>query len=400
MESPHYAQFVTQINQRIPLIMTTPLPVLKGLSDLYPLLIIIDNILSTLLWTTDDSPLIFVNMMMVCLSIRYLFIPNNLIITETCVQHMLLDYLGLLCTSFLMCSTGYYLHTVIMETRNSEPPTVDDIVILLENVEHKLHVIKKEALNLFVINNYRVLFQWLTLATFIQVLIFKFHLLPYINDTKSYLIVAFITVSIFHTRTIQGLLQILWRLQYLRIVYFWWRGPHDKFYSIKNLAPLAYFNMIISNQSYITVKLTIQNTEELIKIETLRNRLIELYEQEENIPQMTEISTPSLTFNIMKICVKENQRKWQNGAWTEKTLSYERSNFTIVSPFGTVFNSDNPLNYETNVPPNWIKLDEMWNKSPWTYGDGNWQVIGSKDSTECFTRTRSWSFRIFQRKPK
>ncbi|SMN19577.1 similar to Saccharomyces cerevisiae YBR168W PEX32 Peroxisomal integral membrane protein, involved in negative regulation of peroxisome size [Maudiozyma saulgeensis] len=398
MESPQHASFVTHINQRIPLIMSTPLPVLKGLSDIYPLLIIIDNILSTLLWTTDDSGTIFVNMVMICLSIRYLIIPTKLNLTEITSQYVLLDYLGLLCSSFLFCSIGYYFHTVISETRNSEPPTVDDIVMLLENVENKLHVIKKQVLNLFMIDSYKIFFQWLTLATFIQVLIFRLHFIPYIDDTKSYLILAFILSSIFHTRTCQGLLQLLWRIKAVRIAYFWWRGSNDKLYSVKRLTPLAYFNMIISDKSYITVTLTIHNTDELTKIETLRNRLIELYEQGEHSTQQTEMSTPSLTFNIIKLTVQENQRKWGGINWTGETLSYERTNFIINSPFGTIFNSDNPLNYDTTFPGNWIKLDETWNKSPWTYQDGNWGIIGSKDSPECFTRSRTWSLRIFQRK--
>lgn len=407
METVHYAQLTTPTNQGEPLIMSTPPTVLKVLSNIYPLLIVIDQILNNILWITNDLPLIFVNIVFVSLSIRFLLRPDIIPIADILNHSLLLDYIGLLSTGFYICSIIYYICSVTSEIQNTDPPTADDVVILIENVLDKLFSVKKDFLNLFPSKNgYKLTFQWLTLASSIQILIFKFHLIPYMTDTKSYLITCFILISIFHTRTFQGLLEIIWRLKFVRLLYVWWSNEKDKSYTKKQLTPLGYFNMLISDKSYITVKMVIQNTEEITQFISLRKRLIKLYEDQdqhdntvggtENIDVAPVI--PSVEFNILKICIQENQRKWNNETWEDHLLPFERSNFTIISPFGSVFNSGNPFTYDKEIPSNWIKLDDAWNKSTWDYCNNDWKCIGKNDSPECFTRTRSWSLRYFQKK--
>lgn len=407
MESVHYAQLTTSINHSEPLIMSTPPIILKALSNIYPLLIVIDQILNNILWITTDLPLIFVNIIFVSLSIRFLLIPDIIPFSDIWSHALLLDYIGLLSTSFYTCSVIYYIYSVTSEIQNSDPPTADDVVMLIENVQDKLFSIKKDFLNLFSsYSSYKIAIQWLTLATSMQFLIFKLSLIPYVTDTTSYLITCFILMSIFHTRTFQGLLEIIWRLKFVRLLYVWWSNEKDKSFTKKQLTPLGYFNMLVSDKSYITVRMVIQNAEEITHFMSLRKRLIKLYEDQDQ-HDYTIIETentekgpviPFVEFKIMKIRIQENQRKWNNEMWEDQTLPFERSNFTTVSSFGTVFNTSNPFTYEKEIPSNWIKLEDTWNKSTWDYCNKDWKYIGKIDSPECFTRTRSWSLRYFQKK--
>ncbi|KAG0667828.1 hypothetical protein C6P45_005329 [Maudiozyma exigua] len=387
--------------------MSTPPVVLKALSNIYPLLIVIDQTLNNMLWITNDVPHIFVNIVFVSFSIRFLLITDIISVFDIGNHSLLIDYIGLLSTSFYICSLAYYIYSVASEIQNSEPPTADDLVILIENVQDKLFSVKKDFLNLFPRNNdYKLTFQWITLATSIQTLIFKFNLIPYVTDTTSYLIMCFVLMCIFHTHTFQGVLEIIWRLKFVRSLYVWWSNDNDKLYTKRQITPLGYFDMLISDKSYITVKMIIQSSEEITQFTTLRTRLIQLCEAEdrhenntietENIEKTPVI--PSIEFNILKFCIEENQRKWNNDTWEAQTLPFERSNFTVVSSCGTSFNSDNPLTYDKQIPSNWIKLDDIWHKSSWDYCNKNWSYIGKKDSPECFTRTRVWSFRYFQKK--
>lgn len=395
---PHYANFVSVNCQRTSLSMTTPFNIAKSLSKIYPFLIIVDNILNNILWIHDDSQLLFVNIVLTVLSLRYLLTSSVLKLFNA--ESMFLDYLGLLSTVALLCSIGYYFNSVIAELQTQDPPTLDDVFILLDNIQSKLDIIKYEMRNLIDVYNASTLYKWLTLSTLIQLLIFKFHIVPFVKIPKDYIIVSFIIFSYLHSKSCQGMLRLIWRLKHIRMLYNCWRGTSDPFHTKQFINSDRYFYIKILNNDYVKVNLTITTSLELTEIDVLRSKLKELFDN--NSSEMSEcqnqsLAPPTICFNIMEIKIYENERKWNHSNWKPILLPSDRSNFVTSDSYYNNYICHNPIYFDTHVPAGWIALDDAWNTSNWIYSDGNWNKLGSKDTIECFTRSRIWTKRLFQR---
>lgn len=110
----------------------------------YPLLLIFDNALANIMWLSDDKCLTFIYLTSIWLTISF-FIP-----VETEASHflpftkILRLWLGIISGAFLFLSFMYYIVSLIASLRDTEPPTLDEIVVLLESVLDKLEVLRNE----------------------------------------------------------------------------------------------------------------------------------------------------------------------------------------------------------------------------------------------------------------
>ena len=398
MKEVYRAGFVSPVTSHTPLAMDTPFAVVKALSHIYPLLVLVDSMLSMLQWSTSDTQLVCVHLLMLCLGLRFLLNPSKIALSSLSVKDVVLDYSGMMCVVFLLCSLSYYIYTVLEQTQVSEPPTVDDIVLLMESIRSKLDTTRNNMLRLVRITTMNELFRWITLATFFQLLVFKFHLFPAVYETRDYIVSCVALAGVYHSQSVQGLLQIIWRMRWVRTLCTWWNGQYDPLRSWQSVSAQQWFAANESQINYITVKLIVNDVEELTKINVLRRKLVELYETKLDDGQGTKTAdTPTISFNIMEVKIHENQRKWDQSFWDGTLLPYERSRFCIFTSKSRPVGCESPQMLDATLPETWVSLDQSWLKSDWSYSTTDWKYIGKNDTAECFTRSRIWTKRIFQR---
>ncbi|GMM58672.1 Pex32 protein [Maudiozyma humilis] len=399
MTETYRADLVSPVTSQTPLAMDTPMVVIKALANIYPLMVIVDNVLSTLQWRTADSQLVCVHLLMFCLSLRFLLSPHTIALSSLTSASFILDYTGLMSTVFIGCSVSYYIYTVLEQTRFAEPPTVDDIVLLLQSIQNKLDTSRRNMLRVVKITTIRELVQWVTLATLFQLMVFKLHLFSAVHDSRDYVITCVAIAGLYHSQSFQGLLKLVWRVRVVRSVCVWWSGKQRALYSGRSVSAAQWFAEMEAQSRYITVKLIVDDVEELTKINVLRRKLVELYDEKssDDNSATSALDSPTISFNIMEVKIHQHQRKWNGRDWEEELLSYERPQYTVTSTHNTHNQCESPNVFDKALPERWVSLDHTWYKSAWHYSSTDWNYIGKCDTPECFTRSRVWHKRIFQR---
>ncbi|EJS44770.1 pex32p [Saccharomyces arboricola H-6] len=394
------ASFIHNHGQKPSLVQITPPMVSSTLFHAYPLLIIFDNALANLMWLSDDNCLPFIYLTSIWLTISF-FIPIKAESSQFLPFDKLLSlWLGFISGFFLLLSFMYYIVSLTTSLRDAEPPTLDEIVVLLESVLAKLEVIRNE-LNIW--NKLKFSFNGtngkcsnnrLFLRLFILGTVFQIIIMRYISVgayTKFFIIGALI----FHSTSFQATLKLLWRFTVVRSFYY----LGFKSFSISSWSSVRLGMeqiIILSQKSTITVPL----------LEVLP-RLLQDKKGEDHIRFLQlllnehEVNFEDQELKILEIEVHENQRKWnQSKHWSATLLPYERQNFSIE-----IENSDGSFTMrnclpmrnlgEEELPNNWHWINDEWDVTDWVYSDSAWRDIGKYSSLESFTRSRRWKRRLF-----
>lgn len=400
------ARFVDNNAQKTALTNTTPLPLTAALHRLYPFLIIWDHILNMLLWITEDTPLQIVNLLIICIALRYLLTERLQVFSiEALVSYLLAS----IATMFNWYSFAYYINTTLSQINQQEPPTLEDIQFVVSKINDKLSIIQRNLKKIIGKNRFtkRKFYSCVIITSPFQFVIYYFHVI----DSKSYLIWLFISISLFNSTWVEVTSSMLWRLIWVRRVY----------YGLRNTT----FQETLSLAQYITLKSA--HTKDIINVDLsdlrdnnnnhnkegiifnlsqeIRNLVNSRYQNQHIFPHFKIIVSENMLnskYEIIEITLQQNERKWYPGNWKRHLLSYERPPLVLqVSTLISKQYTGIPTlkDVEDALPLDWDWLENYWQCDPWQYYDTDWDYLGPNDSLNAYTRSRTMRRLIFSQIP-
>lgn len=380
-----------------------PVDLLHNLSRIYPLLIILDHCLNYFLWIGNEIPLNFINTILFIFAFRFLLL-DRLIIDS--LESFLVILFGIWSSYFNSISCLYYLMSIIKHIKDDEPPTMEQINYLLNSVANKLTVIRLQARSLIGTKpfQWRKIFIFILLLTPVQYLvIFKWNIL----DERGYMLLIVLTTIFYNSYWVQGTGLLLWRLIWVRQLYY---GFHDTDVDTEKIVSLQeYINFRLKDnlKTGYTINLdldslgidknTNKNSTFISKIKAI------LYELNGNndsdnksLPVFVVIENNlSNKYQILEVTLQENERKWYPNNWRPNLLPFERKPTYVKlanDKFETCLKRNELIN---TIPLDWDWLEDDWNVQDWLYFDTKWNKVGSVDTKECFTRSRTVQRLIF-----
>ncbi|QLQ81519.1 hypothetical protein HG537_0F02800 [Torulaspora globosa] len=383
------ARFVYNHGQKPTLTFVTPSSLSSVLYRLYPLLIIVDGALSNAMWVCEDRCLPFIHLVMVCLMVNLLtFTEQSAGTSWVSLRGLFMCWLGLMSAFVLLVSFAYYVLTIYQDLRDSEPPTLDDIVIVLESVIDKLGTMRAEVLGkLPDTRNWINLLKLALLFTPIHYLLIK------MVTIRTYVMWMTILAMLYHSTWFQCTLKLFWRVYPVRKAYY-------------RLTSLFGNNRHIQRSPLIDAQTAIDlchafsyipRTDSIAMVtgHRLQLHLQKLYPWSESIPTTSKQHTTQPHITVVDLTIYENQRKWKDHGWSSRMLSYEKPSFCMKIN-DRLMACNSPWQFQETLPADWTWLDDCWRPIGWIYSDTNWRATGDRDSLESFTRTKIWKRRAFK----
>lgn len=382
------AKFIYNHGQKPTLTFVTPSKLSSVLYRFYPLLIVVDGALSNTMWVCEDRCLPFIHLVMVCFVVNLLTYSEYDATGWLSLGGIFTCWLGLMSAILLLLTFAYYVLTVYQDLRDSEPPTLDDIVIVLESVLDKLGTMRAEVLERAVNPRSR--------ANLVKLVLFftPFHFtLMKLVSLRTYVMWVTALGMLYHSTWFQCTLKLFWRVYPVRKAYYALISLFGDKRHIQ-LSPLIDAQTAIDfchSFNYIP------RTEPLAMLRghRLQLHLQKLYPRTKPMPAGVLSNTTHPHITVIDLTIYENQRKWKDQGWSAKMLSYEKPNF-CMNMDGTLIASRSPWEFQEGLPAEWTWLDDCWRPIGWVYSDTNWVTTGEKDSLESFTRTKIWKRRAFK----
>ncbi|GAV51892.1 hypothetical protein ZYGR_0AF03630 [Zygosaccharomyces rouxii] len=374
-EEPEYcrAHFIYHHGQKPSLTFVTPATMSSALHRMYPLLLIADATLSNLMWICDDLCLPFVHSVMVLMVVNFLCED-----VKADFSHIAQAWLGIMSLFFLAFSVVYYILTLYQDLHfDSEPPTVDEIVIVLESVVDKLATIQHEVLHV----NWKRALQLAVLFTPLHWGLIK------LVSIKHYCMGFTLMCILYHSNWFQCTIKLFWRILLTRQVYY----GLEKFFEGNfrfSKKPVDPFRAISQNDH--TYRMALPHDVKALRGHKLQFQLQKLFSWDEPLGSYEN----GADLMIIELEINENQRKWQADGWTARMLPYERAKYSMELG-GNLSTCHSPWQFQEHDLKNWSWLDDCWRPTTWVYSDSKWNFKGLHDSLECCTRTRTWKRRIY-----
>lgn len=391
--------------QKVALIVNTPFSVTAALYKLYPLLIIWDNVLNHLLWITNDTPLHILYLIICCLSINYLLSEKL-----DCVnfETFLASLIGFITTSFNWYSFTYYINSVLVQINDSEEaPTLEDIYFVLNKINDKNLIIKNNLLKIIgttnTITDNSINYKYFCIKKFIIciLLLTPFQFLTFyfgFIDNKKYIIWLFVAVYLYNSSWLEVTGYLLWRIVWVRKLYcgFWNTNSKLQYITMKDFILLlsAYLKDVI-NIDLNELQNDYDQEGVIFDLAKEIRRIIDenSVDNQYNITQYKIILSENYLNNkyeIIEIIIQQNERKWYPDNWNNNLLSYEKPSllYCISQNILKVSELKNLKDIETSLPLHWDWLENDWKYGRWIYSDTNWNILGTEDSLNAYTRTR------------
>ncbi|SCU92008.1 LAMI_0E08328g1_1 [Lachancea mirantina] len=366
-----YAKLTQNAGQKASLTSSIVPQLAWALHRLYPALIIFDGFLSNVLWCCDDKCLPFINLVLWTLAIG-LIDPRG----SSFVAKSVYVWLGLMSAFFLTFSWFYYVSSVVRDLEQAEPPTADDIVIVMENVVFKLKRLADDFRLLLDRRALRRLTVYVLLLTPFYVFATHFFWGP-----RDILTGILVIGGLFHSSWCQSTLRLCWRSLWVRRLWYF-------------LSPQS--NGVSQAKPYIVLS---ENSEI-----PFPRALEGIVGHELGIKLQKIISDPivwdgdhagKVNVKIVEFQIDENQRKWPSDGWTSGLLPYERPKFSFTANTPWLAASS-PWEFQENLDRCWFWMDDCWKPSSWTYFDSGWRFKGQNDSIDCYTRNRTWKRKAYR----
>lgn len=376
-ESDHHfhARFIYHHGQKPSLTVVTPAVVSSSLHRIYPFLLMADATMSNLMWICEDLCLPFIHLTMVLMVVN--FLCEDVKLDMLYIARL---WLGLMSLFFLAFSGVYYILTLYRNLKyDSEPPTVDDIVIVLESVVDKLETVRHEML---FVDTKRAL-QSVVLLTPLHW--FLIHLI----SIKNYIMGFILMCLLYHSNWFQCTLKLFWRILLTRKVYYAIMQIFDGQNTLSK--QLVDCTMAIDLNDNIH-RMALSEDVKSLTSHKLQLQLQKLFPWDRPL----HYSAKGTDLMIVELRIDENQRKWQSDGWTALMLPYERTKFSIELNGKKTCACNSPWQFQDSAPKSWSWLDDFWRPTNWVYSDTNWNYKGDNDSLDCNTRTRTWKRRGFR----
>lgn len=385
----YQAKFIYNHGQKPSLTFVTPSNLSSVLYRLYPFLIVVDGALSNIMWVCQDRCLPFIHLVMICLVINLLsFAEPNEDRSWLSPSSIFCFWLGIMSALVLPFNFAYYVLTVYQDLRESEPPTLDDVVIVLESVLDKLGTMRAEVLGRVVDTR-----NWVNLVKLTLFFTPIHYLLMKTLTIRTYVMWMTVLAMLYHSTWFQCTLKLFWRVYMVRKVYY---GLLLFFGNDRNIQ----LSPMMDAQSAIDFCHSFKHIPRTDSIATLRGQRLQLqlqrlYPWSEPILPLRSSQLTHQTITVIDFTIYENQRKWKDRGWSSIMLTYEKPSFCMKIDGHTVA-CKSPWEFQEGLPADWTWLDDCWRPIGWVYSDTNWVATGEKDSLESFTRTKIWKRRAFK----
>ncbi|KAM3162980.1 Pex24p domain-containing protein [Lachancea thermotolerans] len=373
-----HAKLVQRQGQRTALTFATAPQISWTLHRLYPLLLICDGILSNILWCCDDVCLPFIHSVLLVLSTNILTVQDGASFARRAVE----SWVGTMSCVLLLLSFVYYISSVLHELNADEPPTLEDIIVMVETVVYKLEVIRDDLREPLKMSSQELV----TVLVFITPV--HWLLMKYLFSSNDYLVFLVLFCSVYHSSWCQCTLRLLWRSLYVRQLLSLVCGR------TRDAGGIGQAAFYVVNNSGIQVPRYTSPLEDLSS-SSFSNRVRKALDGVYDPDLVSKHSSTPVSAKVVEFRIDENQRKWPLDGWTQNMLPYERSKFTASQDPASA-ECSSPWKFQESLGREWCWLDDAWKPEPWLYCDTHWIARGENDSLDCYTRRRMWKRRAFQ----
>ncbi|CEP61988.1 Pex32p LALA0_S04e05182g [Lachancea lanzarotensis] len=380
------ANLVQKQGQKAGLTYSTAPQVSWALNQLYPFLIIFDGLLNNLMWCCDDIWLPFIYLVLLTMVVNLGEVLDRY---SNIIKALVASWLGLMSLVFVVLSYLYYISSVVHELKQEEPPTLDDIVVIMENVHYKLERMRDDVGRISRIRKRE-------LASLVLILMpLNWLVSTYMVSTQSYVKFLVTAGLIFHSSWCQCTLRLVWRSLFVRQVFF---ALYKQQRTTLSKDPISDHYTVIKDALDVAVPRELDLLDDLKHAMRLKQFVCEAIsngcDQLKGDPNYHWVKVLVVEYRIY-----ENQRKWPLDGWTHNTLTYERTKYS-TGQGSTLSRSLSPWEFQESLSPDWIWIEDGWKPHEWEYCDTEWNIKGPVDSLDCYTRTRTWVRSAFQSLPE
>lgn len=349
----------------------------SALSNIFPYLLLIDNLLEIITWTNEDAYQNFLIVVMFSIIVLYWHIVSIAVLPF------------LLCLTF--SAVVWSISSVIHDSKYNEKPTIDEVLHTLHNITVRFELLLRPIQHFYLGPSNFVK------AFFMTALLTPFHLFmvrKVLQPTGFFWILGLFMLT-YHSPWSYSIRRLLWRSVYIRIIAFYITGIDIKL-DRKNK---NHHRGVSRVQSAATSDIedaqssTIKSTQMLADFKILKKYIV----------------SPTKLKQTVLFEILENERRWLGIGWSKFTLPNERPNYCYnqsMQPAPPVSDSDSSEDFPFPVFENdlytyvWDWNDEVWtvdseynkgkNNEGWIYYDNNWQNESFQDGFSKYTRSRKW----------
>jgi hypothetical protein len=348
----------------------------SALSNLFPYLLLIDNVLEIVTWTNEEP---FVN---------FLFLVGyaSIVVYWNIATYLLLPMffaIGFSCVVWTVSS-------IIRDSKFNERPTIDEVLNTLHNITVRFEMILRPVKHFR--SKRRNFVRLFILAIILTPL--QYGLSVSILPPRRFILIVGIFVLSYHSPWAFSIRRLIWRSFYVRLLAFYITGLDIKLTKAK-VRPIRHNSSVSAINTPST-----SDVEELNSMPILAGFKI----------LKKVIVSPSQMKQVVVFEVLENQRRWLGLGWSNIMMPNERPNWCFeksMEPAPSVItentDEDFPFPVFVNdlykyhwdwIEPIWV-LDKKFGKGKakegqWQYYDGNWLNGRSKDGFSRYTRSRRW----------
>lgn len=350
-----------------------------ALLNIFPYLLLIDNVLEVITWTNDDPYQNFILVVLYSVLVmywhllKYVVLPILLLLTFSCVV--------------------WSVSLVIYDSKHNEKPTIDEVLHTLHNLTIRFELILRPVQHVRLRpRNYVNIILAAALLTPIHVGIVKVALPP-----QKLLWLGGLFVLTYHSAWSYSVRRLLWRLVYLRILAFYVTGLNIK--------------LTRKNRTHHKGGISRIHTPSTSDVDDEGGTKLQLLSDFKIIKK--SVTSPTQLRQIVLFEVLENERRWIGLGWSKFLLPnerpvycYEKSRLAAPEPKNTA-SGETEAEYPFPVFENdlysylWEWLDDNWkldlefnkgkSKDAWVYYDSKWGNEGFSDGFSKYTRSRRWT---------
>lgn len=346
----------------------------SALSNIFPYLLLIDNLLEIITWTNEDPYQNFLIIVIYSVLVMYWQFINCII----------LPILFSITFSWIVWS----ISSVIYDSKFNEKPTIDEVLHTLHNITIRFEMLLRPVQHFELkFKNFTKIFLMAAILTPIQVGLSKSLIPP-----QKYLWFLGLFILTYHSPWSFSIRRLLWRSIYIRIITFYLTGLDIKL----DKQNQNQFKNIIHSPSTSDIE------EDLNDSNSNKIQLLTDFKILKKI-----IASPTRLKQIVLFEILENERRWFGIGWSKFLLPHDKPTFCfeqsgLVAPDPNL-DLDFPFPiFENDLYTylwNWCNedwcLDLEFNKSKssdgWTYFDNNWDSPGYQDGFSKYTRSRKWT---------
>lgn len=343
----------------------------SALSNIFPYLLLLDNVLEVITWTNDDPYQNFL----------FIVIYSWLVMYWHSISYIILPIIMSITFSALVWS----ISSVIYDSKFDEKPTIDEILHTLHNITIRFDMLLRPMKHIpFKFKNYVKLLVMSALLTPLH-----WFIVSYIVPPQKCVWFLGVFILTYHSPWAFSIRRLLWRSVYVRIAAVYLTGLDIKITKKYNPADFQSISRVQSPTS--------SDIEEL-----------------NNVPLLTDFKilkksmvSPTQLKQIILFELLENERRWIGLGWSNLLLPNERANFVHEKSLAAAPSVENTRDdypfpiFENDIYSYlWDWLDTDWrldsdfnnkgSKDGWVYYDNNWTNGSNRDGFSKYTRSRKW----------